>query len=388
MLALLFLGLLVFGKGFTKTPVSSGIYLYDVALVAICALALLKVRRKYQLAHMLFPLVLSLGYLVISIIKQYGSEYLPLTIRQYAIFIYIWIAYFLANYFFRSRGSVERATRFIVLFSKSSIVIQVIFLLFVFFTGYTNNEVILGHNYVSPIAILGTITFGAYALVYMDSKLKSAFLMLIAFLISFSFGHASAFLALLVVLLYFLFLKISTKQRIIGLALITLSSIILFVFPQFRDVNVSWRLEYWGHVLNNVIVSNYGIFGNGFGVPYSTLEFGTAIYNEYGSNVLVNDYNPLSRWLVAPHNSFLTLAFHIGMVPFLFLFYPIRKIVPLSFQDREKTKELKFLMISILGLMVWASFNVILELPHSSLYFWLVFFTLSFSLKFNKPGTQ
>ena len=199
--------------------------------------------------------------------------------------------------------------------------------------------------------------------------MTSLILIVFTFFMSFSFGHASAFLAVLTIVLYYLFLKINSKQRIIGLLLIALFSITLFALPQFRDGNVSWRLEYWGHIINNIVVDKYGILGNGFGEPYSTLEFGTEVFDHYGSNVLVNDYNVFSRWMVAPHNSFLTLMFHIGIIPFMFIFYPIRKMLLLSFQEQEKTKELKFLMISMFGLIVWASFNVILELPHSSLYF-------------------
>ena len=43
-------------------------------------------------------------------------------------------------------------------------------------------------------------------------------------------------------------------------------------------------------------------------------------------------------------------------------------------------KEVLFLSLSLLGFVVFSSFNVILELPHSSSIFWIVFFGLIFKL--------
>lgn len=43
-------------------------------------------------------------------------------------------------------------------------------------------------------------------------------------------------------------------------------------------------------------------------------------------------------------------------------------------------KEILFLSLSLLGIVVFSSFNVILELPHSSSIFWIVFFSLIFKL--------
>ena len=39
----------------------------------------------------------------------------------------------------------------------------------------------------------------------------------------------------------------------------------------------------------------------------------------------------------------------------------------------NKNKSLNFLIVSLLGISTWASFNVILELPHSSLVFWIIY---------------
>ena len=46
--------------------------------------------------------------------------------------------------------------------------------------------------------------------------------------------------------------------------------------------------------------------------------------------------------------------------------------------DRDKlksTKEKDFLALLLLGMIMWSSFHVVLELPHSSALFWLVYFS-------------
>ena len=41
-----------------------------------------------------------------------------------------------------------------------------------------------------------------------------------------------------------------------------------------------------------------------------------------------------------------------------------------------------FLLLAFAGCFVWVSFNVILELPHSATYFWLIYFTTAYAFRY------
>ena len=307
--AILFFILLFFGKTFTKIPVFSSLFLYDFLLIIIFGLSFFKIKRKLQLPIIIIPIIISVLYFIISIMKHYNTEHLTFVIRQYATFIYIIIAYFLANKFFTSKDRVNLAIRFIYLFSKVSVVVQSVFLIISLMTGYSNNTAVEGHRYISPIVVLGVITYGAYVIVYKEKLLFKLVSVILTFILLFSTGHASAFLSFLVILLFNFFLKINIKQRVIGIVVVILLIMFLYAFPQFRDVNASWRLIYWGHVINNIFLENFSLFGNGFGEPYSTYEFAIGLNKTHNSYVLANTYKPYSRWLIGPHNSFLTIMF-------------------------------------------------------------------------------
>ena len=90
-------------------------------------------------------------------------------------------------------------------------------------------------------------------------------------------------------------------------------------------------------------------------------------------------------YLSPSHNSFLTIAFHIGFLPSLLLLVPLKKAFS-YFVNRDKHQPdsaKDFLILSFIGVAVWASFNVVLELPHSSAFFWLIYFTLIYHFESN-----
>ena len=87
------------------------------------------------------------------------------------------------------------------------------------------------------------------------------------------------------------------------------------------------------------------------------------------------------KYLSPMHNSFLTFAFHIGLLPSILILIPLGKASIYVFR-RNKIKGDKnkdFLILSFIGSSVWASFNVVLELPHSSAFYWLIYFSLIYS---------
>ena len=109
-------------------------------------------------------------------------------------------------------------------------------------------------------------------------------------------------------------------------------------------------------------------------VSEESLKVLNNLMSHHGYNAsLVGD----ERFTNGPHNSFLTIVFHNGFISLLALFLPLFyyafKLWPL--------KKNFFMMIVFLGISVLSFFNVILELPHTSSVYWLVFFYLMFELK-------
>ena len=85
----------------------------------------------------------------------------------------------------------------------------------------------------------------------------------------------------------------------------------------------------------------------------------------------------ISFILAGIYNSFFTICFHTGFISLVLLLTPIKNIVKYFFIDSSKTQPDKnkvFLLLLLFSYMVWVSFNVVLELPHSAMLFWLVFF--------------
>jgi len=155
---------------------------------------------------------------------------------------------------------------------------------------------------------------------------------------------------------------------------------LLLQLPQFTDANASWRLMYWNHVLETSVSKNWLIFGNGFGLPYMTIEFAQTLADKINSTFMLTGVNnEFERWVTPPHNSFLTIVHHIGLLPAFLILIPLKNflkqifIVPKS-NDREEL----FLFYALFGLIAWVSFNVILEVPHSAICFWLIYFTYIF----------
>ena len=85
--------------------------------------------------------------------------------------------------------------------------------------------------------------------------------------------------------------------------------------------------------LNDVRISkyvfsyNYGLWGQGFGVPYVSLDFAYELFYSIGAQGFLDESRHLERWVSPPHNSFLTISFHTGFVSVLLLFFPMIKIL-------------------------------------------------------------
>jgi hypothetical protein len=102
--------------------------------------------------------------------------------------------------------------------------------------------------------------------------------------------------------------------------------------------------------------------------------------NELGS--IHFDVNPEEKFLTPMHNSFVTIMFHIGIIPGLLIFVPLKNAFQWAFNYKiEHAASKKFLFLSFIGFAVWASFNVILEMPHSSAFFWFIYFSVLYEFR-------
>lgn len=120
------------------------------------------------------------------------------------------------------------------------------------------------------------------------------------------------------------------------------------------DANISWRLLSWYEVFD-------GIRDAPWGHGFAHWEF------------LFNSFDPLT----GSHNSFLDLTYRVG-VPglLLFLSIPIRFITDTRSRVQRVGPAGNILPITIcaclIAFMIYASFNVVLETPYMSVFFWIL----------------
>lgn len=364
---LLLILLLLFGFHFTKINLAGPVYLYDALLLLLTFIASLGLRRLSEKNIILF-LLLSLIYLVFSFVFNDAALYV---IRQFMIAGYLLLTYII----FQSIASKQDdLLDFIFSLSKWSFILQMLFLIFSLLKG---KSLFGDFNYLSPVSVMLLPVYAARVLTYADTVLKKVMQLGFILFVSTTLGHASAFLAVIMTIFGFFVFKINRKQLLISLGIIAMVLVSFYaVLPQFRDANASWRLFYWGIGIEKITDSYF--MGNGFGVPYINDEEITTMINIFGND---NDFldSPKERYVKAYHNSFLTLMFNMGICSFL-LFSPFIRAVIFLKEGGENPKT-RFLVLGFVGSATWCFFNVILELPHSSMLFWLLFLLTSSKLK-------
>lgn len=381
---LYFLVLLVFGKSFTKFKVAGPLYLHDAVLLLITLAALNKGRLVFRFKSLFLLLIIAIVYLIISLLFFHlPADLILIAFRQFNLFIYLACAYFIFNAIIKTENDIHKPVHLIRFISRASVILQIIFLLygFIFVPGFSlfgNND----YNYFSPLVIFGLITYSAMILAYEKNRLSKTVKFIIILFLSTTLGHSSAFLAVFVVLLTYFFTIITPLQRFIAIGICLAAVLLLQLLPEFRDANASWRLMYWKHVMDNLIFKRYLLLGNGFGKPYMTYDYAVYINNTIGSPIMIDELYPMARYLAPPHNSLLTIMFHVGLIPALLILVPLKPFFrEIFFRPQSSDATINFLVYALTGCVVWILFNVILELPHSATYFWLVYFTAVYALK-------
>jgi len=375
-----FLALIFLGKTYTKFLVFD-IYAHDLLLTIITILCFFEFDwKRNRLYSIEILIILSLLYLIVSFIRNdfdvVNKGYIIL--RQYAIFGYLAFFYVITKKLMTSSKAKEYTIKALYVFGIVCIVLQFVHIINLYVN--TNLLQIIERNAYSPMVVMGFFVFISFVFTrdYLN-QITKFFISVFVILLSISIGHDSAYLGILLIGISYIFI-ISNKKTKIAIAFtgILMMILILLFLPTFSDHNAQWRLIYWEHILSRSL-SNYLFLGEGFGVQYAS----NTTIESLNNLMLSNGYNALiledEKYLTAPHNSFLSMILHTGIPSIIFLLIPFRTIFIIK--NVVRNRNILFLVLSLIGMTVWASFNVVLELPHSSSIFWIVYFLLSLSLK-------
>ncbi len=370
----LIFSLLIFGTYFSKFNLVGPIYLYDFILITPIIIIIwnIKLNKKNDYGIALV-IIISISYLFYSFLNL--SVGVDIVLRQFMLFGYLLAAYVYVNYVRRIENFSSRIIQFLKDFGNVSAIIQCVYLVYVLLFVTRNIFEEGAYYYYSSITVLGLLIFAVNKLIYSKFFLPYSFF---SFFLLSTTGHSSAFLAFFIVfVLYFLGKMNKLNKIIIFFVFFVVAALIVLKTSFFTDANAQWRLVYWGLTLKGIFIDRVGFFGMGFGVPYSDDEVAYILQVVNGFTAQQSD--DLEKYLSPMHNSFITIAFHIGFVFSLFIVYPLVKIIIRLISGRFKENlNFLFLSLTLIAFSVWSATNVILELPHSSLLYWLLFLSFIF----------
>jgi hypothetical protein len=381
----LIFSLLFFGTYFSKFNLVGPVYLYDLMLLIPILFILWNIKiNKNNDFGIVLVIIISISYLFYSLLNlSVGADIL---LRQFMLFGYLLAAFVYVNYIRRIENFSSRIIQFLKYFGNVSAIIQCLYLFYVLLFVTRNIFEEGAYYYYSSITVLGLLIFAVDKLIY--SKFFLLYSCLAFFLLS-TTGHSSAFLAYFIVfVLYFLGKMNKLNKLIIFIVFFVIAALIVLKTSFFTDANAQWRLVYWGLTLKGIFVDRVGIFGMGFGVPYSDDEVAYILQVVNGFTAQQSD--DLEKYLSPMHNSFITIAFHIGFAFSFFIIYPLLKILVSIISGRFKSNlNFLFLSLTLVAFSVWSATNVILELPHSSLLYWLLFLAFIYLYpEFSKINSQ
>lgn len=364
------LALVVVGINFSKFPVIGPLYLHDLVLVLTVFSVLFSLPRKWPFPTILVLILLSIVYFIISLLSAEAP--VVIIIRQYAIFGYLTLYYILFV-----KGATYQTERghsnFLILTGLLSCAIQVIFVTIKMVKGVS---VLDDYNYYSPAIILGIIIAGTAVLVYPNSVLVKLVAFAALGVLSTTTGHSSAALSLMLVGGAYVLFQIDGKSKQLVITAGVLGLLALYVLlPQFHDNNAGFRLIAWSHTVKRIVVDQFGLWGEGFGILYFDRELVLELYDKVGSTGFFGIEHIEEGYLSSVHNSFLTIFLSVGLLPGLLILFPfVRLVLYLRVRRTHGKRYADFVFLSLIGLSTWVAFNEILELPHSAALYWLVYF--------------
>lgn len=366
----LIIALIIGGTHFTKFNIVGPLYLHDLVLILAVVTILIRPPRFFRFTPINVLILISMIYLGLSIVWMRTSY--DLILRQYAIFGYL-ICYYLIFWKSLSQEWVQIHSNFLIFVASIACLIQVVYVIYLLASGVSIFD---DYNYYSPAIVLGLIIAGAGVLIFIPSPIFKIISFCLLLILSTTSGHSSAALSLLIVFGGYFVFNVTSKSKII-LSLLGIFSILIIylAFPQFQDVNAGFRLISWAHTVKRIVVDNYGVLGEGFGIPYFDNLLIFDLYNSVGSTGFFGAERVNEPYLSSVHNSFLTIFLSVGLLPGLLIFHPAVKLYKyLMVRNEVGNKNADFIFLSLIGLFVWVSFNEILELPHSAGLFWFVYF--------------
>lgn len=375
--------LLLGGKAFSKLNIGGLVYAHDMLLFLPMPFLIYHLKfYKSLIKNYLFTFI-SIIYLVFSFFNS--SAPIEILLRQFMLFAYFSATLFYYNYFKQNQKFHYELKTFLNEFGILSLVIHVTFLAYSFFIMQDDFFEPDSYHYYSPISIIGVLIFGLNSLTLQQSNLKKIIIIIsVSFLLSLT-GHSSAFLSYLAGIFIFYYSTIPKIFKIFAfIAFICLLLWIIITVKSFTDVNAMWRLFYWGLTAKRIFIDNFGIFGMGFGVPYA--DENTAFFLEVLQGYTTNLQDETEKYLSPMHNSFLTIAFNLGgIIALYFIIFPIIRAIKNILKKGKVPIDHKKNVLVLASFSVWSSLNVVLELPHSAILFWLVFFSvIDFDFSYNK----
>jgi len=123
-----------------------------------------------------------------------------------------------------------------------------------------------------------------------------------------------------------------------------------------EDYNASWRLSYWQHLIRSTF-DNPGdtLWGKGFSLTPSEID-----ESKEGSL--------LTAPVIGFHNSFLAVLYKTGLLGLFLIVLFFGRALSIGF--REKDPFIGIAGLSLIAMMVFAFFNVVLENPYYGFFMW------------------
>ncbi len=365
--------LTVFGTTFSKFHLFGPLYLHDFLLVLGCGLTFILLPRRFTNWPINMLIGISVAYLIYSFCRTEAGS--TLIIRQFALFGYMTCYYLLSSSY--SKENLGLIIRFQVIFSYTAIILQTFLIGYVIVFEKFDPTNFHNHYWYSPAVVVGLIIAQATLLLYQKNIFKKVIFSAYLLFLCWTTGHASAILAVTAIFGTHVILLLNGWKKLLPIAAMAILIVALMSFvPQFKDRNTDWRIFTWEYMVKELATDKYLILGHGFGTPYFSKDLENLLYSKISSTAMLESGKADERYLSPPHNSFLTIMFSIGILPGFLIFVPYFFIVvDASKTFREIPKESNYFMLMLVGLGVWAGFNVVLELPHSAGFFWLVYFT-------------
>jgi len=367
--------LLFFGKSYSKYLfIKPFFYIHDILILLLSITALISTKYSKNRIKSIDLLIILAGiYLIFSFfnVQLNSSLKIYFVLRQFMLFGYIIMYYLIFKKLCFNHTMPINLYYFLIIVAFLSLTTQV------FYVGYLsifkNINPFFKKNYFSPIILLSLSMCASYVLVFIKNSYKQLVFLSIL-IISFTTGHDSAYLSILAVYLSYYFFQGNIRQKWFLITSLLVFGLGFFIFvPTFSDLNAQWRLVYWGAAIKHIIIDNYGVLGNGFGVPFLNQEtinkLNELMIHANAPQIVFKNHD---NFLTAPHNSFISIIFHTGIPAIMLLFYPLNSVI----KNITKNKKIFVLFLSLVGFTTLSSFNVILELPHSSSLYWMVFFLL------------